>query len=267
MKRIVLSTFLVTVILVSVGGVANAQANLRGGDGGLNVSSLPTAPGSSAGYEIHGNGGASHTGKIPTALLINVPRTTVYVGETLTVNARLINVNTGYGIPGATVRGFFSQDGINWVEPGTLMTDNSGEYSYTGTVPDYPGTYYGYISYEGDEIYQGCQGSHYSVTVLERPTPVPTPISLPTASPTPTPAGSNPSAAVRALTGPIPSAASTSMPVSALNTTTKVSANSTSPLKQSSSSSSKSSPGFDTVYELIALAAVISLKFRKKLMR
>ena len=55
----------------------------------------------------------------------------------------------------------FSQDGINWLEPGTLTTDSNGGYSYTSTVPDYPGTYYGYVSYNGNETYQGCAGSHY----------------------------------------------------------------------------------------------------------
>ena len=266
MKRIALSIFLTTVILVSVCGVAAADENLKGSDEGRSALSLPTHLPFSIGHGSHGNGRVSPTGKIPTALLINVPKTTVYVGETLTVNARLINVNTGYGIPGAIVRGFFSQDGINWVEPGTLTTDSSGEYSYTGTVPDYPGIYYGYISYDGDAMYQGCQGSHYSVTVLEQSTPVPTPISVPSSSPTPTPVGSNPSATVPASSGPVPSPSSKSMPVPAANTTTKVSTNSTSPSKSASPSSSKSSPGFDAVYGLIALAAVILLKTRKKLM-
>ena len=58
-KRIALSVFLVTVVLVSVYGVAEAEANLRSSDGGRSVPSLSAAPSSSVGYGSHRNGGAS----------------------------------------------------------------------------------------------------------------------------------------------------------------------------------------------------------------
>ena len=255
-SRVALSVFLVMVVLVSVCGVVEAKANLRRDDGGNGLCSYPAA--SPVDHGSHGNGRVYQTERIPTALMINVPQTTVHSGETLTVNARLINANTGYGIPWAIVRGYFSQDGINWFEPGTLTTDSVGGYSYTGTVPDYPGTYYGYVSYDGNDTYQGCEGSHYTVTVLPQstslptPTLIPTPIPTPTSSPNPPPTGSNQSAAVR------------SMSVSASNTTTIISANVTSSIKPSSS---RGSPGFDAAYGFIALAAVAFLKFRKKLVR
>ena len=275
MNRIALSVFLV-VMLVSVCGVVEAKENLRRGDRGSGVVSLPTAP-PAIDYGIQGNSRVYQMERIPTALIISVPKTTVYVGDTLTVNARLINVNTGLGIPWAIVRGFFSQDGINWLEPGTLTTDGAGKYSYTGTVPDYPGTYYGYVSYDGNDTYQRCEGSHYIITVLPQPTPVPTLVPIPTSSPNPTSTpnptltpdpisiGSNQSATLPISTGSNQSAALGSMPVSASNTTTNVSANTTSSIKPSSS---KGSPGFDVMYGFIALAAVVVfLKFRKKLVR
>ena len=255
-SRVALSVFLAMVVLVSVCGVVEAEANLRRGDDGSDLPSHPTA--TPTDYGSHGNGRVYQTERIPTALIFNVPKTTLYVGETLTVNARLINANTGYGIPWAIVRGYFSQDGINWVEPGTLTTDSMGGYSYTGTVPDYPGTYYGYVSYDGNDTYQGCEGSHYTITVLPQytplptQTPLPTPIPIPTSSPNPTSTGSNQSAALGSLS------------VSASNTTTNVSANITSSIKPSSS---RSSPGFDVAYGFIALAAIAFLKFRKKLVR
>jgi len=258
-KRIALSIFLTTVMLVFVCGVAAADENLKGTAGGRSALSLPTLLPFSIGRGSHRNSSASHAGRIPTALLINVPKTTVYVGETLTVNARLINANTGYGIPWATVRGFFSQDGTNWFEPGTLMTDAMGGYSYTGTVPDYPGTYYGYVSYDGNDTYQGCEGSHYTVTVLPQSTPLPTPTSIPTQIPTPT-SSPNPTS-----TGSNQSATLRSMSVSTSNTTKNVSANIASSTKPSSS---RGSPGFEATYGFLALAAVVVfLKFRKKLVR
>ena len=256
MSNVTLSVFLVMVVLVSVCGVGEAEANLGRGDGGSGLPSHPTAP--PVDYGSHGKGRVYQTERIPTTLMINVPTIIVHVGETLTVNARLINANTGYGIPWAIVRGYFSQDGTNWFEPGTLTTDSMGGYSYTGTVPDYPGTYYGYVSYDGNDTYQGCEGSHYTVTVLPQSTPLPTPtlmptpIPLPTSSPNPPPTGSNQSAVLR------------SMSVSASNTTKNVSANTTSSTKPSSS---RGSPGFDATYGFIALAAVTFLKFRKKLVR
>lgn len=257
MSRVALSVFLAMVVLVSVCGVAGAEANLGRGDGGSGLPSYPAAP--PVDHGTHGNGRVYQTERIPTTLMINVPQTTVHVGETLTVNARLINANTGYGIPWAIVRGYFSQDGINWFEPGTLTTDSMGGYSYTGTVPDYPGTYYGYVSYDGNDTYQGCEGSHYAVTVLPQSTSLPmppltpTPIPVPTSSPNPTSTGSNQSAALK------------SMSVSTSNTTKNVSANATSSIKPSSS---RGSPGFDVAYGFIALAAVVVfLKFRKKLVR
>ncbi len=253
MNKAALSVFLVIALLLSVFGVTEAAANFRTGSNGSSMPSSPIA--ASMGYDSHGNGYVYQAEKIPTALIVNVPKTMVHVGETLTVNAKLINVNNGYGIPGAIVRGYFSQDGINWFEPGTLTTNNRGEYSYTGTVPDYPATYYGYVSYDGSDTYQGCEGSHYTVTVLPQPTSIPTPLSTPTPNPTST------------ASSPVPSPASTasgSSPISTSTVTANASTNTTSSVKPTLSGSS---PGFGVVYGFTALTLVVILIFRKKLGR
>jgi hypothetical protein len=255
MSKAALSVFLVIALLLSVFGVAEAAANFRTASNGSSMPSSPIA--ASTGYDSRGNGYVYQAAKIPTALIVNVPKTTVHVGETLTVNAKLINVNNGYGIPGAIVRGYFSQDGINWFEPGTLTTDNKGEYSYTGTVPDYPGTYYGYVSYDGSDTYQGCEGSHYTVTVLPQPTSIPTPTPLPTPTPNPTSTASS----------PVPSPASTasgSSPISTSTVTATASTNTTLSIKPTLSGSS---PGFGAVCGFTALTLAVVLMFRKKLGR
>ena len=256
----------ILVILLPFFALGAAAANF--GAVAADVGSAPS-PSSVPGNVGHGGNGADYVhqgGDIPTALIIDAP-TTIYVNETLTVSLRLVRADTYDGIPYATVRGHFSRDGINWSEPGSLTTNGDGQFSYTGTVPNNPGTYQGYLSYNGDDTYQGCTSSVVSVTVLsqEGAPAVPTPTdSRPTTSPTP--ADSRPTTS--------PTAAVSSLPTNLKPT--PISANATTNMLTSfTSSTGQSLSGSVAGYEMhgliargvVASAVVVVLKFRKKLIR
>jgi hypothetical protein len=160
---VILVIFVILTPFYALGAVA---ANFGAGPADVGASSPSPVPGG-VGYTGNGADYIYQAGVIPTALIIHAP-TTIYVKETLTVSFRLVRTDTGDGIPHATVRGHFSRDGINWSEPRTLRTDGNGQFSYTSTVPDDPGIYYGYLSYDGNNTYQGCTSATYTVTVLSQ---------------------------------------------------------------------------------------------------
>ena len=111
-------------------------------------------------------------GTVPTAIIVKANITTVHVGDTVTARGMLININTGEGIPGATIMLQVSFDGNSWATVDRIRTDNKGCVSYTGTIPDphslgyqVPLTVYGRAIYPGDMIYAGTENT-YAVTVL-----------------------------------------------------------------------------------------------------
>jgi hypothetical protein len=111
-------------------------------------------------------------GTVPTAIVVKANITTVHVGDTVTASGTLINVNTGQGIPGATIMLQVSFDGNSWTTVARMRTDNNGCVSYTGTIPDphslgyqVPLTVYGRAIFPGDMIYAGTSNT-YAVTVL-----------------------------------------------------------------------------------------------------
>jgi hypothetical protein len=171
MKKKVVLLIPAVLILLSVLGAGATAGNFSAGPANKG-SAYSSSPVSSAGYEGNGAVYVYQEGAAPTALTVDAPAsTTIYAGETLTVGLRLVRTDTYEGIPNAVIRGHYSQDGINWSEPGSVRTDGNGQFSYTGTVPDKPGTYQGYLSYDGDATYQGCESPIYTITVVSQAGP------------------------------------------------------------------------------------------------
>jgi hypothetical protein len=196
MKKKVVLVIPAVLILFSVLGAGATAANFGARPADKGSASLSSSVSGGAWYGGNGAVFVYQAGAIPTALTIDAPgpTATVYAGETLTVGLRLVRTDTHNGIPNAVIRGHYSQDGINWSDPGTVTTDGNGQFTYTGTVPDQPGTYQGYLSYDGDATYQGCASPVYTITVASQagtPSLGPTPTdSAPVSSPMP--AGSSP---------------------------------------------------------------------------
>lgn len=68
-------------------------------------------------------------------LQTNIPDS-VHCGDAIVATGKLINKNTGEGIPGAVLTGAASVDGNNWITVGSVKTDGTGTVSYPLTVPD-----------------------------------------------------------------------------------------------------------------------------------
>jgi hypothetical protein len=267
-KKVVLAIPAVLILFCALGAGATA-ANFGAGPADQGSASLSSSVSGGAGYGGNGAVYVYQAGAIPTALTVDAPgpTATIYAGQTMTVGLRLVRADTYAGIPNAVIRGHYSQDGINWSEPGTVTTDGNGQFSYTGTVPDKPGTYQGYLSYDGDASYQGCASPIYTITVVSQagtPSLGPTPTdSRPVGSPAPT--DSRPVASPR----PADSSHPTTLKPTPVSTDagTNVSTSFTSLTDPSSSGIIPS----DQMHGLIAfaviawLAVVVVLKFRKKL--
>lgn len=144
------------------------------------INERDTISSSTTGAEVAGAGGNSHNllfraGATPTPseidLQVNI--TTVHVGDAVVVPGKLIDKNTGKGIPGATVTMQISVDQNIWVSAGnSVKTDTNGNIKYPLTVPD-PRSYgyspplkvYCRMSYDGSSTYAPAS-SIFSVTVL-----------------------------------------------------------------------------------------------------
>jgi hypothetical protein len=138
-------------------------------ENGAYASPLVIGAGAAAG---HTDSPIYRAGTVPTALVAQASTATVRVGDTVTASGKLVNKNTGAGIPGATLIIQFSFDGNNWMTVTSVTTDSNGGVGYTSTIPDprlfgyqLPLTVYGRVVYAGDETY-AASASTYAVTVL-----------------------------------------------------------------------------------------------------
>lgn len=108
----------------------------------------------------------------PSEIVTQMNITTVHCGDPITASGKLINKNTGEGIPDATLTMKISIDGNNWILAGSVKTDGTGSVNYPLTVPD-PRSYgytlplkvYCMISYDGCSAFAPTS-KVFSVTVL-----------------------------------------------------------------------------------------------------
>lgn len=96
----------------------------------------------------------------PTEIVIQMNMPTVHCGDAIIATGKLVNKNTGEGIPGAPLTAQVSVDGNNWIAAGSAKTDGTGSVSYPLTVPDprsfgytLPLKVYCKISYDGSPTY------------------------------------------------------------------------------------------------------------------
>ncbi len=179
-KRLLISLVgIFTLVLVSQVGIISATAVSSQQKSQLNAENI-NENGAYASPLVIGEGGAAgHTdspiyraGTVPTALVAQASTATVRVGNTVTASGKLINKNTGAGIPGATLYLQYSFDGTNWMTVTSVTTDSNGVVSHTDTIPDprsfgyqLPLTVYGKVIFDGDETY-AATASTFSVTIL-----------------------------------------------------------------------------------------------------
>jgi len=109
---------------------------------------------------------------IPSEIDIQMNMSSVHVGDAIVANGKLIDHNTGKGIPGATITTQISVDGNNWMPSKTITTDSNGIVRYPLTVPDprsfgytLPLKVYCKLSYDGSSTYAPTS-QIFSVTVL-----------------------------------------------------------------------------------------------------
>lgn len=121
---------------------------------------------------LHAAAADSRTAPSPSEIVIQMNVPAVHPGDVITASGKLINQNTGGGIPGATLTAQLSVDGNNWMPAGSVKTDGTGSVSYPLTVPDprplgytLPLKVYCMISYCGCSAYAPTS-KVLSVTVL-----------------------------------------------------------------------------------------------------
>jgi len=103
------------------------------------------------------NSSAPPAEKLPTKLTINVPQT-ISTGTPATLSG-VLTTSDGRGIPAATITGQASPNKTTWYTVGTITTDSTGAFSYTGTVPAFSGTIYAKVSYAGNDMYAPCNST------------------------------------------------------------------------------------------------------------
>jgi hypothetical protein len=108
----------------------------------------------------------------PSEIVTQMNVTAVHCGDVIVANGKLINKNTGEGIPGATLTMQVSLDGNKWILAGSVKTDGTGSVSYPLTIPDprsfgytVPLKVYCMISYDGCSAFAPTS-KVFSVTVL-----------------------------------------------------------------------------------------------------
>jgi hypothetical protein len=181
MKKRLLISLIGILILVSVSqvGIIGATAVSSQQKHQLNAVTINENGAYASSLVIGEDGAAGHTdspiyraGAVPTALVAQASTVTVRVGDTVTASGKLINKNTGAGIPGATLYLQYSFDGTNWITVTSVTTDSNGVVSHTDTIPDprsfgyqVPLTVYGKVIFAGDGTY-AATASTFSVTIL-----------------------------------------------------------------------------------------------------
>ena|GEM_PF-6427797 len=103
------------------------------------------------------NSSAPPAEKLPTKLTINVPQT-ISTGTPATLSG-VLTTSDGRGIPAAIITGQASPNKTTWYTVGTVTTDSTGAFSYTGTVPALSGTIYAKVLYAGNDMYAPCNST------------------------------------------------------------------------------------------------------------
>jgi hypothetical protein len=160
MKKRVVSLVLTLLVLLSLCGVVNVA--------GAASQAPPARPNEMI------NSNEARTGSIPTKIVLLAPSTTditAHIGDRVPIHLKLVQSDTGAGIPNATIGISGSLDGKSWYSvAGLLVTDSNGEIvSITVIIPDprpipvvggfihLPMTGYIKVTYAGDGTYMGCE--------------------------------------------------------------------------------------------------------------